>query len=170
MVYEFTQGTVYVEVGQTFEIPLTYPGGIYIKGNIIKSEDAAMTIRFGIEGEINALPLIWEQTVIYINGQESFILPGYKTNYITTKGYSGYYEEEEPETEHGPVIIIDDGEKTQEEVIIDDGGKTQEEIIIDDGGQTQEEIIIDDGGQTQEEIIIDDGGEGTSEIMSASFV
>ena len=88
MVFE---GAVSVEVGQTFEIPLTYPGGIYIQGNIIKYEESSMTIRFGILAEINALPLIWEQTVIMINGQESFVLPGYTTNYITKKGYSGHY-------------------------------------------------------------------------------
>ena len=142
MVFEFTQGNVNAEVGQTFEFPLTYPGGIYLQGNITKREDAAVTVRFGIEGEINTVPLIWEQTAISINGQESFVLPAYKTNSITTKGYSGHYEEEEQDTDHGQVII-------------DDGGNTQEEIIIDDGGNTQGEqgggVIIDDGGNTQAE-------------------
>ena len=113
MVFEFTQGNVNAEVGQTFEFPLTYPGGIYLQGNITKCEDAAVTVRFGIEGEINTAPLIWEQTAISINGQESFVLPAYKTNSITTKGYSGHYEEEEQNSDNGQ-IIIDDGGNTQE--------------------------------------------------------
>ncbi|MEE3440502.1 hypothetical protein, partial [Ruminococcus sp.] len=103
---------------------------------------------------------------ISINGQELFVLPAYKTSYITTKGYPGYYEEDE-DTDHG--LIIDDGGNSQE-IIIDDGGYTQEEIIIDDGGNTQEEIIIDDGGNTQEEIIIDDGDKIIPSISAASFL
>ena len=160
MVFDYTQGTVNDIVGQTFEIPLTYPGGINLEGTIIKYEDASLTIRFGIYGEINSLPLIWEQTVISINGQELFVLPAYKTSYITTKGYPGYYEEDE-DTDHG--LIIDDGGNTQGDVIIDDGGNTGE-VIIDDGGNTQEEHgggVIDDGGNPQEEHgggVIDDGG------------
>jgi hypothetical protein len=156
MVFEFTQGTVNNVVGRYIFLNLTYPGGIYLEGNIIDCEDSQITIRFGIKGEINALPLIWEQTVVSFNGEELFVLPAYKTISLTTKGYSEYYEEDE-DTDHGQVII-------------DDGGYTQEEVIIDDGGYTQEEVIIDDGGYTQEEIIIDDGGKNKKTIISANFV
>ena len=157
MVFEFTQGTVNDVYGRIIFLNLTYPVGIYLEGNIIDFEDSQITIRFGIKGEINALPLIWEQTVVTFNGgEELFVLPAYKTISLTTKGYSEYYEEDE-DTDHGQVII-------------DDGGYTQEEVIIDDGGYTQEEVIIDDGGYTQEEIIIDDGGKNKPTIIDANFV
>ena len=136
------QGNANVEVGQTFEIPLTYPGGINIQGYIVKYEDSTLTIRFGIEGEINDAPLIWEQTVININGQEAFVLPAYQTNSITTKGYSGNYEEEEPETDFG-TFDVDDSKKTQEKIILDDTKKTEEIIDIDDTKKTEEIIDID---------------------------
>lgn len=53
MVFEFTKGTVNVGADQNFELPFVYPGGVYIQGNIIKSEYTSMTIKFVIEREIN---------------------------------------------------------------------------------------------------------------------
>ena len=64
--FEFTQGTVNVEVDQNFEIYFVFPGGVYIQGNIIKYEYISMTIKFVIEREINVLPLILEQIVIFL--------------------------------------------------------------------------------------------------------
>ena len=168
MVFEYTQGNVNVQVDKWIRIPLTYPGGIILEGNIIKKEDTSLTIRFGVKGEINSIPLIWEQKIISFNGEELFVLPSYKTDSITTKGFSGTYEEEEPNEEHDHgQEIIEDGGNTQ-------GPQEQGEVIIDDGGNTQEEHggeVIDDGGErTQEEIIDDDDDKNKPKILSGSFL
>ena len=80
---------------KTFRFPLAFPSGVWIIGHILGIENWVLNIDFLINGKIENQPLIWEQNVISINGQELFVLPGYKTEAITTEGYQGELPEKE---------------------------------------------------------------------------
>ena len=80
---------------KTFRFPLAFPRGVWIIGHILGIENWVLNIDFLINGKIEDQPLIWEQNVISINGQELFVLPGYKTEAITTEGYQGELPENE---------------------------------------------------------------------------
>ena len=88
-------------VGKTFEIPLAYPSGVMLIGNILKFLNHILSIEFAINGKIENQPLIWEQTVISIEGVELFVMPGFETEPITTEGFNNTSSEEEEEPGEG---------------------------------------------------------------------
>ena len=87
------------KIHKTFEIPLAYPSGVKLLGKILRFLDKFLYIKFEIKGVIDNQPLIWEQNIISIGGDELFVMPGFKTEAITTDGYTENPEEEEEEKE-----------------------------------------------------------------------
>jgi hypothetical protein len=85
------------KIHKTFEIPLLYPGGISLWGKILSFLNCLLNIEFEIKGVIDNQPLIWEQSVISIDGEELFVMPSFETEAITTDGYTETEEEEEEE-------------------------------------------------------------------------
>ena len=75
-----------LEEGQKIEIPLTYPSYIDIILTIIKIDGLSITFECGVDGEVDNMPLIFEQRGIIFEGKELFVLPGFKTEEITTSG------------------------------------------------------------------------------------
>ena len=97
----YTEETIQEKIGKTFEIPLAFPWGIILIGKIIKFSGGMLTIEFAIDGKIENQPLIWEQTIISIEGVEWFVLPGFKTIAITTDGFNGTISEDIPSDQEG---------------------------------------------------------------------
>ena len=85
------------KIHKTFEIPLLYPSGISLWGKILSFLNGLLNIEFEIKGVIDNQPLIWEQSVISIDGDELFVMPSFKTEAINTDGYTETKEEEEEE-------------------------------------------------------------------------
>jgi len=97
----YTEETIQEKIGKTFEIPLAFPWGIILIGKIIKFSGGMLTIEFAIDGKIENQPLIWEQTIISIEGVEWFVLPGFKTIAVTTDGFNGTISEDIPSDQEG---------------------------------------------------------------------
>ena len=79
--------------GQKIEIPLVYPSFINIILTIIKIDGLSITFECGVDGEVDNMPLIFEQRGIILDGKELFVLPGFKTEEITTSGIAVAPEE-----------------------------------------------------------------------------
>ena len=79
--------------GQKIEIPLAYPSFINIILTIIKIDGLSITFECGVDGEVDNMPLIFEQRGIILDGKELFVLPGFKTEEITTSGIAVTPEE-----------------------------------------------------------------------------
>ena len=72
--------------GSTFKMPLVFPEGIVLEFTILEVKGTKVSFSVEIIGEVNEQPLVLEQTIIIINGEEAFILPGIVTEKITTEG------------------------------------------------------------------------------------
>ena len=72
--------------GTTFEIPLSYPSGILLVFTVNEISGKILTLIGEIHGEVKQESLILEQKIITIDGKEAFILPGFCTKQIATKG------------------------------------------------------------------------------------
>jgi len=133
-------------VGKTFEMPLAYPIGVTLIGKILSFLDHIITIEFAINGKVDNQPLIWEQTVISIEGVELFVMPGYETEPITTEGFNHTSSEEEPgEGEEEP----EKGEKGEEEP--GEGEKGQEEPEKEGQGKGEPEKEGQGKGEPEKE-------------------
>ena len=90
-----------IKVGKSFEIFFTYPNDVYILFFIDAITGDAFTLKGFIFGKLDNQPLVFEQTVVSIDGVELFVLPGFSTPDITTEGFEGeipYEEENEGES------------------------------------------------------------------------
>ena len=114
-------------VGKTFEIPLAYPSGVMLIGNILKFLNHILSIEFAINGKIENQPLIWEQTVISIEGVELFVMPGFETEPITTEGFNNTSSEEEEEPGEGKEGEEEPGEGKEGEEEPGEGKEGEEE-------------------------------------------
>ena len=91
-----------IKVGKSFEIFFTYPNNVFITFYIDAITGDAFTLKGFIFGKLDNQPLVFEQTVVSIDGVELFVLPGFSTPDITTEGFEGeipYEEENEGESE-----------------------------------------------------------------------
>jgi hypothetical protein len=91
-----------IKVGKSFEIFFTYPNNVSITFYIDAITGDAFTLKGFIFGKLDNQPLVFEQTVVSIDGVELFVLPGFSTPDITTEGFEGeipYEEENEGESE-----------------------------------------------------------------------
>ena len=90
-----------IKVGKSFEIFFTYPNNVFITFYIDAITGDAFTLKGFIFGKLDNQPLVFEQTVVSIDGVELFVLPGFSTPDITTEGFEGeipYEEENEGES------------------------------------------------------------------------
>ena len=91
-----------IKVGKSFEIFFTYPNNVFITFYIDAITGDAFTLKGFIFGKLDHQPLVFEQTVVSIDGVELFVLPGFSTPDITTEGFEGeipYEEENEGESD-----------------------------------------------------------------------
>ena len=90
-----------IKVGKSFEIFFTYPNNVFITFYIDAITGDAFTLKGFIFGKLDNQPLVFEQTVVSIDGVELFVLPGFSTPDITTEGFEEipYEEENEGESE-----------------------------------------------------------------------
>ncbi|MBP5700157.1 MAG: hypothetical protein J6W71_04850 [Methanobrevibacter sp.] len=91
-----------IKVGKSFEIFFTYPNDVYILFFIDAITGDAFTLKGFIFGKLDDQPLVFEQTVVSIDGVELFVLPGFSTPDITTEGFEGeipYEKENEGESD-----------------------------------------------------------------------
>ena len=105
------------KIHETFEIPLAYPSGVTLIGKILRFLDKFLYIEFEIKGAIDNQPLIWEQNIVTIGGDELFVMPGFETEEITTEGYTENPEEEEEEKE----LTSDQGPEEGSDKISEEG-------------------------------------------------
>ena len=128
-------------------MPLAYPIGVTLIGKILSFLDHIITIEFAINGKVDNQPLIWEQTVISIEGVELFVMPGYETEPITTEGFNHTSSEEEGpgEGEEEP----EKGEKGEEEP--GEGEKGQEEPEKEGQGKGEPEKEGQGKGEPEKE-------------------
>ena len=90
-----------IKVGKSFEIFFTYPNNVFITFYIDAITGDAFTLKGFIFGKLDHQPLVFEQTVVSIDGVELFVLPGFSTPDITTEGFKGeipYEKENEGES------------------------------------------------------------------------
>ena len=140
-----------LEEGQSFEISLAYPSYIDITLTITKIDGLEITFECEIDGEVDSQPLISEQKVIMLEGKELLVLPGFKTEEITTSGV--VVSSDETSSQNGTSTE----ETTNEETSTDE--TTSEETTTDE--TTTEETSTDE--TTSEETSTD---ETTSEETS----
>ena len=152
----FEEGTIQDKIGKTFEIPLAFPSGIMLVGTIQKFSGNMLTIEFSIGGKIENQPLIWEQTIIFIEGIECFVLPGFKTNAITTEGFNGTMSEEIPSDQQGQ----------SEEIISDQEGKS--DGTLSDEQTSSDEITSDEKSSSDETSSDQTSGELSSSDETSS--
>ena len=131
--------------GEQFSLSLAYPSWIVIIFTIGDVVDSKVTIQGEIKGKIENEPLIFEQTVISVNGTELFVLPAFETEEISTNGISSEDEDESSDTSEGKVgESSDDTDETEEEEESWDTseGKEGESSDINDikEGETSNEI------------------------------
>ena len=91
-----------IKVGKSFEIFFTYPNNVFITFYIDAITGDAFTLKGFIFGKLDHQPLVFEQTVVSIDGVELFVLPGFSTPDITTEGFKGeipYEKENEGESD-----------------------------------------------------------------------
>ena len=91
-----------IKVGKSFEIFFTYPNNVFITFYIDAITGDAFTLKGFIFGKLDNQPLVFEQTVVSIDGVELFVLPGFSTPDITTEGFKGeipYEKENEGESD-----------------------------------------------------------------------
>ena len=91
-----------IKVGKSFEIFFTYPNNVFITFYIDAITGDAFTLKGFIFGKLDHQPLVFEQTVVSIDGVELFVLPGFSTPDITTEGFEGeipYEKENEGESD-----------------------------------------------------------------------
>lgn len=86
-----------IKQGQLFEIHLLYPEGIILKFNITEINGLNMKLKCEVNGEVIQQRLYVEQTVILIDGNYLFVLPGFQTEIITINEDVFQNEEEEEE-------------------------------------------------------------------------
>ena len=86
-----------IKKDKTFEIFFKYPFGVYIAFNIESVTDTTFTLLGEIHGKIENQPLVFEQSIITIDGVEAFVMPGFSTKEITTEGFYGEKDDEEEE-------------------------------------------------------------------------
>ena len=100
MTFPFSEADIEGKIGKTFTIYLLSPAGVWLMGTIKKFISSMLIVEFAINGKIENQPLMWEQTIISIEGKELFVLSSYKTEAITTEGYNSTdIDEEEEEDE-----------------------------------------------------------------------
>ena len=136
--------------GEQFNLSPAYPSWIVIIFTIGDVVDSKVTIQGEIKGKIENEPLIFEQTVITVNGTELFVLPAFETEEISTNGISSEDEEESSDTSEGKVgESSDDTDETEEEESSDTSeGKEGESSDISDikegeaSNEIRDEIII----------------------------
>ena len=91
-----------IKVGKTFKIFFTYPNNVFITFYIDAITGDAFTLKGFIFGKLDNQPLVFEQTVVSIDGVELFVLPGFSIPDINTEGFEGeipYEEENEGESD-----------------------------------------------------------------------
>ncbi len=91
-----------IKVGKSFKIFFTYPNNVFITFYIDAITGDAFTLKGFIFGKLDHQPLVFEQTVVSIDGVELFVLPGFSTPDITTEGFKGeipYEKENEGESD-----------------------------------------------------------------------
>ena len=109
--------------GEQFSLSLAYPSWIVIIFTIGDVVDSKVTIQGEIKGKIENEPLIFEQTVITVNGTELFVLPAFETEEISTNGIPSEDEDESSDTSEGKVGESSDAtDETSNEI--------RDEIII----------------------------------------
>ena len=131
--------------GEQFNLSPAYPSWIVIIFTIGDVVDSKVTIQGEIKGKIENEPLIFEQTVITVNGTELFVLPAFETEEISTNGIPSEDEDESSDTSEGKVgESSDDTDETEEEEESWDTseGKEGESSDINDikEGETSNEI------------------------------
>lgn len=72
--------------GQSFEINLAYPSGVILLCTIEEIKNKEVTVKFEVVGKVEKQKLIFEQTVVVVDGVELFVLPGFISKAITTEG------------------------------------------------------------------------------------
>ena len=109
--------------GEQFNLSPAYPSWIVIIFTIGDVVDSKVTIQGEIKGKIENEPLIFEQTVITVNGTELFVLPAFETEEISTNGIPSEDEDESSDTSEGKVGESSDAtDETSNEI--------RDEIII----------------------------------------
>ena len=153
----FEEGTIQDKIGKTFEIPLAFPTGIMLVGTIKKFSGNMLTIEFSIGGKIENQPLIWEQTIVSIEGVEWFVLPGFKTSAITTDGFNGTISEEIPSDQEGASEeLVSDQEDKSDETSSDQSSDEQISSDESSSDQTSDEQVSSDETSSDQEASSDE--------------
>ena len=140
--------------GQKIEIPLVYPSFINIILTIIKIDGLSITFECGVDGEVDNMPLIFEQRGIILDGKELFVLPGFKTEEITTSGIAVAPEETSSQNATSSDEVT--SEEITSETTTDEKGETTTdetaETTTDEKGETTTdetaETTTDEKGET----------------------
>ena len=134
-----------IKVGQSFDIKLPYPSGIFLKFTITEINELTMKLNCEIEGEVIDQRLYVEQTTIVVDRKYLFILPGFITNSINTNGTELQNDEEEEESEKEQ---IEESEKEQEEEIENEQTEELEKEQIE---ESEKEKTEEQEGEQKEE-------------------
>ena len=149
--------------GEQISLSLAYPSWIVIIFTIRDVADSKVTIQGEIKGQIENQPLIFEQTLINVNGSELFVLPAFKTEEISTNGIPSE-EVESPDTSEGKEELFDSSEgKEGERSDITDGKEGKEESSDTSEGKVGERSdITHETDEEEESIDTSEGKEGES--------
>ena len=133
MTFPFSGGDIEGKIGKTFPIYLLSPAGVWLMGTIKKFINSMLIVEFAINGKIENQPLMWEQTIINVEGEELFVLPSYKTEAITTEGYNSTNIEEEEEEEEK------EGKDKEQEKEGKEGKESEQEKEGKEGKESEQE-------------------------------
>ena len=78
-----------IKVDNYFEFYFKYPMGVPLKFIIVGIVDTSFTLRGEINGKLDNQPLVFEQSIIAIDEEEVFVMPGFATEAITYSGEGG---------------------------------------------------------------------------------
>ena len=150
--------------GSTFKMPLVFPEGIVLEFTILEVKGTKVSFSVEIIGEVNEQPLVLEQTIIIINGEEAFILPGIVTEKITTEGVK--------EDSNNILTSDEEGKSSDNELSSDkdssdnagEEGKSDEEKGESDELSSDEST--DEEGKSSDNVTSSDEGTSTGQIST----
>ena len=154
--------------GQKIEIPLVYPSFINIILTIIKIDGLSITFECGVDGEVDNMPLIFEQRGIILDGKELFVLPGFKTEEITTSGIAVAPEETSSQNATSSDEVT--SEEITSETTTDEKGETTTdetaETTTDEKGETTTDETAETTTDEKGETTTDETAETTDETTT----
>lgn len=143
-----------MQKGKTFEMTLNYPSGLSLMITIAEIKDMTVTFNVEILGAVNDLSLMFEQTVISVDGEELFILPSFSTEHIKTEGYPKSLDSYELSSDNK----VDEGEgKSSTEESSENGKLTSDENPeegTDQDGQISDSPSLEEQKKIAEERLL----------------